>query len=162
MANPLNRKLQRIQNCEIGKNTQIHDFVNLYGCTIGNHCMIGAFVEIQKGAVLGNNVRVQSHTFICEGVTIEDDVFIGHHVVFTNDKYPKVIKSSGKDNVSPTWRLEKTFVRKGASIGSNVTILPGITIGFGAVIGAGAVVTKDVPDNVTVVGNPARILTKKE
>lgn len=147
-------KLQKINNCTIGEQTKIYDFVNLYGCTIGKNCLIGTFVEIQSDSVIGNDVRVQSHSFICSGVTIEDGVFIGHHVVFTNDMYPR---AGSKD-----WKLEKTRIKKNASIGSNVTILPGITIGENALVGAGSVVTKDVPKNAVVVGNPAKVIRTLE
>lgn len=140
---------QQIKNCVIGKNTIIQTFVNLYGCTIGDSCKIGTFVEIQKGVTIGNRVKIQSHAFICEGVHVEDEVFIGHHVVFTNDKYP---------HVSGDWILLKTLVKKGASIGSNATILGGITIGEKAMVGAGSVVTKNVPAHTIVAGNPARII----
>lgn len=141
---------QAIKDCKIGKNTKIWDFVNLYGCEIGNNCMIGAFVEIQKGVKIGNNVRIQSHTLICEGVTIENDVFIGHGVMFTNIKKPSM-------KTYPNKPLLKTLVKNGAVIGSNATILP-VTIGKNAVVGAGSVVTKDIPSSKTVAGNPARII----
>jgi acetyltransferase-like isoleucine patch superfamily enzyme len=144
---------QIIVNCTIGKETKLWNFINLYDCTIGDHCMIGTFVEIQSNVIIGDRVRVQSHTFICSGVTVEDDVFIGHNVVFTNDKYPS---TANKD-----WIMEKTIVKKGASIGSGVTILPGITIGEGALIGAGSVVTKDVPAKAVVVGNPGKIINSR-
>jgi len=144
-------KRKIFKNCKIGQHTKVYDFVNLYGCTIGESCVIGTFVEIQKDVVIGSKVKVQSHSFICSGVTIEDNVFIGHAVAFTNDRYPR----NGKD-----WKLEKTLVKKNASIGSNVTILPGITIGENALVGAGAVVTKDVPANTIVAGNPAQVLRK--
>lgn len=137
-----------IKNCKIGKNTKIWDFVNLYGCQIGRNCLIGAFVEIQKDVNIGNNCKIQSHSFICSLVTIEDNVFIGHGVVFINDRYPPAGDPS---------KWEKTRVKKGAIIGSNATILP-VTIGQGAIIGAGAVVTKDVPPYAIVVGNPAKII----
>jgi acetyltransferase-like isoleucine patch superfamily enzyme len=149
-----------ILHCEIGKDTIINDFVNLYGCIIGELCMVGTFVEIQKNAVVGNRVKIQSHTFICEGITIENDVFIGHHVVFTNDKYPKATANGGLQKEGD-WNLQKTIVRKGASIGSNATILPGVVIGEGALVGAGSVVTRDVPAHSIVSGNPARLHSKK-
>lgn len=139
---------QNIRDCKIGKFTKIWDFVNLYECEIGDNCMIGNFVEIQKGAKIGNDCRIQSHSFICDLVTIEDNVFIGHGVMFINDKYPP----SGD---SEKW--ESTLIKKNVSIGSNATILP-VTIGENSVIGAGAVVTRDVPSNVVVAGNPARII----
>jgi acetyltransferase-like isoleucine patch superfamily enzyme len=137
------------KNCNIGKGTVVRPYVNLYGCRIGEDCMIGTFVEIQKGAIVGNHVRVQSHSFICEGVTVEDDVFIGHGVVFINDNHPRA---------NTPWKLLPVLVRKGASIGSNATILGGVTIGEKALIGAGSVVTKNVPDGATVAGNPAKII----
>lgn len=145
-----------IKNCKIGKNTKIHQLVNLYGSKIGNECMIGAFVEIQKGVEIGNKVKVQSHSFICEGVTIEDEAFIGHHVVFINDKYPRSTTSDHKLKRDGDWKVLKTIIKKKASIGSNATILPGITIGENAIVGAGAVVTKNVPKDTTVAGNPAK------
>jgi len=138
---------KEIKNCKIGKNTKIWHFVNLYDCEIGDNCVIASFVEIGK-AKIGNNCRIEAYVFIPEGVTIEDDVFIGPHVCFINDKYPK---SKGE------WKLKKTIVKKGASIGANATILCGIKIGKNSLIGAGSVVTKDVPDDVLVVGNPAKI-----
>ncbi len=150
---------QVIDNCTIGKNTKVWNFVNLYGCVVGDDCIIGTFVEIQGGVRVGNNVKIESHSFICEGVTIEDDVFIGHHVVFTNDKYPQSTNIQGFLQKKEDWKILKTIIQKGASIGSNATILPGITIGIGARIGAGAVVTKDVPAHSVVVGNPARVIS---
>ena len=134
---------------ELGKNVKIYDFVNLYSCDIGDDTKIGAFVEVQKGVTIGKNCKISSHTFICEGVTIEAKAFIGHNVTFINDRYPRV---KGK------WKMEKTVVKEGASIGSGSTILCGVTIGERAMIGAGTVVTKDVPANSIVVGNPARVI----
>ena len=147
--------IRLIRDCRIGAGTKIYGFTNLYECEIGKNCMIGLFVEIQNGAKIGNNVRVQSHSFICSGVTIEDDVFIGHGVMFINDRNPTV-----KAAIEKTWKMESTLVKRGASIGSNATILP-VTIGENALIGAGSVVTKDVPDNTIVAGNPARILSRR-
>lgn len=146
---------QCVVDAKIGKGTILRKFINLYGCTIGKDCMIGTFVEIQEGAVIGNNVRVQSHSFICGGVTVEDGVFIGHHVVFINDNYPSVAKT-----VRKTWHLMPVVVKKGATIGSNATIIGGVTIGEGALVGAGSVVTKDVPPGAIVAGNPGRVIGK--
>lgn len=149
---------QIILNCKIGKNTKIWNFVNLYGCKIGKNSTVGSFVEIQKNVVIGNKVKIGSHSFICEGVTIEDEVFIGHHAVFINDKYPKSTNDSGQLKSDSGWNLLKTLVKKGASIGSNVTIMGGITIGENALIGAGSLVTKNVPRNVVVAGNPTKVI----
>ncbi len=151
---------QHIVDCVIGKNTRLHRFINLYGCVIGDNCMVGTFVEIQKGVKIGKKVRVQSHSFICEGVTIGDEVFVGHHVVFTNDKYPKATNSKGKAIRPIDWKLLPVVIGKGASIGSNATILGGVTIGKNSLIGAGSVVTHDVPPFAIVAGNPARIIGK--
>jgi len=147
----------------LGKNVVIFhpELVNLYGCKIGDNAKIGAFVEIRKEVVIGNNVKVQAFAFIPEGVTIEDGVFIGPHACFTNDKYPKAINEDGTLKKPEDWKITSTHVRKGANIGANATILCGVTIGEYATVGAGAVVTKDVPAHATVVGNPARILSKK-
>jgi acetyltransferase-like isoleucine patch superfamily enzyme len=146
------------ENVVLGESVQIFhpDLVNLYGCTIGADTKIGTFVEIQKGAFIGARCKISSHSFVCEGVTIEDGVFIGHGVIFTNDAYPLAINEDGSLQDKNDWQVVETRVKKYASIGSGATILPGITIGERAMIGAGAVVNKDVPDNVTVVGSPAR------
>ena len=143
----------------LGKNVKIYAFVNLYGCEIGDDTKIGTFVEIQKGARIGSRVKISSHSFICEGVTIEDEVFIGHGVIFINDKYPRATTQSGILQTEDDWICSPTLIKKGASIGSNATILCGLTIGENAMIGAGAVVTHDVPNDEIVIGNPARILT---
>jgi acetyltransferase-like isoleucine patch superfamily enzyme len=147
---------------KLGSNVKIFAFVNLYGCTIGDNSKIGTFVEIQKNAVIGKNVKVSSHTFICEGVEIEDDVFVGHNVSFINDKYPRAANADGLVQTEGDWRVVKTRVRKGASIGTSVTILCGVTIGENSIVGAGSVVTRNVPDNTIVAGNPARPLRKLE
>ena len=142
----------------LGRGVVVYDFVNLYGCTIGDNTKIGTFVEIQKGAVVGKNCKISSHTFICEGVTIEDEVFVGHNVTFINDRHPRAVRSDGSLQTEEDWTCVPTRVKAGASIGSSVTILCGLTIGAGAVIGAGSVVTHDVPDGAVVAGNPARPL----
>jgi len=146
------------ENVKLGENVQLNDFINLYGCTIGDGTKIGPFVEIQKNASIGKNCKIQSHTFICEGVTIEDDVFVGHGVMFINDRYPRSTAPSGVLQTEEDWEVVPTVIKKGASIGSNATILCGITIGEVAIIGAGSVVTKDVPNNTIVAGNPARLV----
>jgi UDP-2-acetamido-3-amino-2,3-dideoxy-glucuronate N-acetyltransferase len=145
-------------NVRLGKDVAIHAFVNLYGCEIGDHTRIGTFVEIQKGAKIGRHCKIQSHTFICEGVTIEDRVFVGHNVTFINDLFPRATNETGQLQSEADWHCVPTRVMEGASIGSSVTILCGVTIGENAVIGAGSVVTKDVPANAIVAGNPARLL----
>ncbi len=145
---------------KLGKDVKIYDFVNLYGCQIDDNTKIGTFVEIQKGAKIGKNCKISSHTFICEGVTIDDNVFVGHNVTFINDLYPSATSEDGKLQTDDDWVCIPTNVKKGASIGSSVTILCGITIGANAIIGAGSVVTKDIPDNTIVAGNPATIITK--
>ena len=142
----------------LGENVQIYAFVNLYGCEIGDESKIGTFVEIQKGAKIGRRVKVSSHSFICEGVTIEDEVFVGHGVTFINDKYPRATTAAGGLQTEEDWVCLPTVVKRGASIGSNATILCGITIGERAIVGAGSVVTNDVPDGAVVAGNPARML----
>jgi UDP-2-acetamido-3-amino-2,3-dideoxy-glucuronate N-acetyltransferase len=140
----------------IGNDVSIREFVNLYGCTIGDGTKIGTFVEIQRGVIIGKNCKIQSHSFLCEGVHIEDGVFVGHGVMFTNDKNPRAINEDGTIKQDTDWKCLPTYVKYGASIGSNATILAGITIGEFAMIGAGAVVTKDVPAHAIVIGNPAR------
>lgn len=147
---------------KLGKDIKIYSFVNLYGCEIGDETKIGAFVEIQKGVRVGRRVKVSSHSFICEGVTIEDEVFIGHGVMFINDKYPRASNQDGIIQIEGDWELIPTLVKRRASIGSNATILCGLTIGEGAIIGAGSVVTKDVPPFAIVAGNPARVIRKIE
>lgn len=146
---------QNINNVTLGKDVKIFDFVNLYGCSIGDNTKIGTFVEIQKNAYVGKNCKISSHTFICEGVHIEDDVFVGHNVTFINDKIPRAVNEGGDMQSEQDWQVVKTFVKKGASIGSSATIMCGVTIGENAVVGAGSVVTKDVPPNTVVAGVPA-------
>ena len=143
---------------KLGENVKFSRFINLYGCAVGDSTKIGAFVEIQKNATVGKNCKISSHTFICEGVTVEDNVFIGHNVTFINDKYPRATTDRGKLQTEADWKVEPTLVKKGASIGSGVTILSNVTIGEDAIVGAGSLVTKDVPANAIVAGNPARIL----
>lgn len=143
---------------KLGKNVKLSKFINLYGCSIGDNTKIGAFVEIQKNARIGNNCKISSHTFICEGVDIEDDVFVGHGVTFINDTFPRATNPGGALQSEEDWRVERTLVKKGASIGSGATILSNVTIGEKAIIGAGSVVTKDVPPNAVYAGNPARFL----
>ena len=145
---------------KIGENVSIFHFVNLYGCTIGDGSKIGSFVEIQKNATIGKNCKISSHTFICEGVHIEDNVFVGHSVTFINDMYPRATTSDGGLQTEADWKVVETRVRKNASIGSGCTILGGVEIGENAMVGAGSVVTKNVPANAVVVGNPARIIKK--
>ncbi len=144
----------------LGKNVKIYDFVNLYGCEIGDSTKIGTFVEIQKGVKIGSNCKISSHTFICEGVTIEDNVFIGHNVTFINDNYPRATNNDGKIQTEDDWECLSTLVKKGASIGSSSTLLGGITIGTCVIIGAGSVVNNDIPPNTIAAGNPARKLRK--
>jgi UDP-2-acetamido-3-amino-2,3-dideoxy-glucuronate N-acetyltransferase len=142
----------------VGTGVKLCDYINLYGCEVGDHTTVGAFVEIQRNAKIGRNCRISTHTFICEGVTIEDDVFIGHGVTFVNDTYPRAMARSADLDPDDDWPVEFTLVKKGASIGSGATILPNVTIGESAIVGAGSVVTRSVPDNVIVAGNPARFL----
>jgi UDP-2-acetamido-3-amino-2,3-dideoxy-glucuronate N-acetyltransferase len=143
---------------ELGRDVRIHSFVNLYGCRIGDETRLGTFVEIQKGARVGARCKISSHTFICEGVEIEDEVFVGHGVMFINDRRPRAARPDGTPQTEEDWKLEPTIVRRGASIGSNATILCGVEVGAGATVGAGAVVTRDVPAGAVVAGNPARII----
>jgi acetyltransferase-like isoleucine patch superfamily enzyme len=154
------------ESVSLGKGVKIFhpSLVNLYGCSIGDDTKVGAFVEVQKGAAIGARCKISSHTFICEGVTIEDGVFIGHGVMFTNDLYPRAANPDGSLQTEADWKVETTRVRRGASIGSNATVLCGVTIGEGAIVGAGAVVTKDVPDHAIAAGVPARIIgdTRRE
>ena len=140
----------------MGENVKLSKFINLYGCQIGDGTKIGAFVEIQKNATVGQNCKISSHTFICEGVTIEDNVFIGHSVTFINDTYPRATTAEGQLQTEANWKVEPTLVKKGASVGSGSTILSNVTIGENAIVGAGSVVTKDVPANAIVLGNPAK------
>ena len=151
---------KNINNVKLGKDVKIFDFVNLYGCSIGDDSKVGTFVEIQKNASVGKDCKISSHTFICEGVHIGDGVFIGHNVTFINDKHPRSINSNGSMQTEEDWKVVETFVRDGASVGSSATILCGVTIGEGAIVGAGAVVTKDVPPNSVVAGVPAKVIKK--
>jgi acetyltransferase-like isoleucine patch superfamily enzyme len=144
---------------KLGKNVKLSKFINLYGCEIGDNTKIGAFVEVQKNAKIGRNCKISSHTFICEGVTIEDDVFIGHGVTFINDLYPRAT-SDGALQTEDDWKVAPTLIRRGASIGSGATILANLTVGENAMVGAGSVVTRNVPPNAVVAGNPARVLRR--
>jgi len=155
-------EFKKIVDVKLGKNVRIFDFVNLYGCSIDDNTQIGTFVEIQKNASIGKNCKISTHTFICEGVHIGDDIFIGHNVTFINDLYPRSTTSHGSMQTDDDWELIETFVKNGASIGSSATILGGVTIGENAIVGAGAVVTKDVPPNSIVAGVPARVIRKIE
>ena len=153
------QSFQRIaHNVKLGKNVKIYDFTNLYGCELGDDVKVGTFVEIQKGAKIGHRCKISSHTFICEGVEIEDEVFIGHNVSFINDKHPAAVNAGGSLQTEADWQCIPTLVKRGASIGSGAVLLCGITIGENAMIGAGSVVTKDVPPGATVAGNPARVV----
>lgn len=157
----VNAEFSRIASTvKLGRDVRIYAFVNLYGCEIDDESRIGTFVEIQKGAHIGKRVKISSHSFICEGVTIEDEVFIGHGVMFINDKYPRSTTETGELQTEQDWTLTPTLIKKGASIGSNATILCGVTVGEHAIVGAGSVVTRDVPAGAVVAGSPARILRK--
>lgn len=152
---------QRVSlDVKLGKNVRLHAFTNLYGCEIGDDVNIGTFVEIQKGAKVGNRCKISSHTFICEGVMIEDEVFVGHNVTFINDRYPRATNGNGALQSEADWKCVSTLVKRGASIGSGATLLCGITVGERALVGAGSVVTRDVPDFAVVAGNPARVIKK--
>ncbi len=153
---------QITDDVKLGKNVKIYGFVNLYGCEIGDNTKIGNFVEIQKGAKIGRNCKISSHTFICEGVTIEDEVLVGHNVTFINDMYPRATSQDGSLQTNEDWRCIPTLVEKGASIGSSATLLCGITVGQESIVGAGSVVTKDVSPHTIVAGNPASVLRKIE
>jgi acetyltransferase-like isoleucine patch superfamily enzyme len=154
----VNEFLAIAPSVKLGKNVKLSQFINMYGCEVGDDTKIGSFVEIQKNARVGKSCKISSHTFICEGVDIEDDVFIGHSVTFVNDSYPRATVAGGGLQTEADWKVEKTKVRKGASIGSGSTILANVTIGENALVGAGSVVTKDVPANAIVAGNPAKFL----
>jgi acetyltransferase-like isoleucine patch superfamily enzyme len=147
---------------KLGRGVKLSKFVNLYGCEIGEETKIGAFVEIQKNATIGKHCKISSHTFVCEGVTIEDNVFVGHGVTFINDSYPRATTPGGQLQTEQDWRVERTLVKKGASIGSGATILSNLLVGENAIVGAGSTVTKDVPPNTIVAGNPARVLRSTE
>ena len=154
----MNEFLSIAPDVKLGKNVKLSKFINMYGCEIGDETKIGAFVEIQKNARVGRCCKISSHTFVCEGVSIEDNVFIGHSVTFINDIYPRATTAEGELQTEADWKVENTVVRKGASIGSGSTILSNVTIGQNAIVGAGSMVTKDVPDNAIVAGNPAKFL----
>lgn len=147
---------------KLGKDVRLGDFINMYGCTIGDETKIGPFVEIQKNAFIGKRCKIQSHTFICEGVTIEDEAFVGHGVMFTNDKYPRATADSGSLQTEADWKVVPTVIKRRASIGSNATILCGVTVGEEAIVGAGSVVLHDVPARTIVAGNPAKVIRKLE
>ena len=151
---------KNINNVKLGENVKIFDFVNLYGCSIGDNTKVGTFVEIQKNATVGKNCKISSHTFICEGVHIGDNVFVGHNVTFINDKHPRAANPDGTMQTEADWKVVETFIEDGSSIGSSSTILCGITIGKNAIVGAGAVVTKNVPANTIVAGVPAKVIRK--
>jgi acetyltransferase-like isoleucine patch superfamily enzyme len=149
-------------DAKLGRNVKLSKFINLYGCEVGDESKIGAFVEIQKNAIIGKRCKISSHTFICEGVTIEDNVFIGHGVMFINDSYPRATATDGNLQTEADWKVERTVIKRGASIGSGATILSNVTVGENAIVGAGSVVTKDVPPNSIVAGNPAKFMRSVE
>lgn len=160
IGNDLDNFLCIAPNVKLGRDVMLSKFINLYGCEIGDGTKIGAFVEIQKNAFVGKHCKISSHTFVCEGVTIEDNVFIGHGVTFINDSYPRATTPSGALQTESDWKVEPTVVKMGASIGSGATILSNLCVGENAIVGAGSVVTKDVPPNAIVAGNPARVLRR--
>jgi len=162
MTKEMTERRKIAADVKLGEGVKIFDFVNMYGCEVGDNSKIGTFVEVQKGAKIGRNCKVSSHTFICEGVIIEDDVFIGHNVTFTNDKYPRATAPGGGLQTEADWDCITTVVKRGASIGSSASILCGVTIGEKAIIGMGSVVTRDVPAHTIVAGNPARVMRKIE
>lgn len=151
---------KNLNNVKLGENVKIFDFTNLYGCSIDDNSKVGAFVEIQKNVTVGKNCKISSHSFICEGVHIEDCVFIGHNVTFINDKYPRAANLDGSLQTEEDWSVIETFIKKGASVGSSSTIMCGVTVGENAIVGAGSVVTKDVPPNTIVAGVPAKVIRK--
>lgn len=154
----IDKYLSIAPSVKLGKDVKLAQFINMYGCEVGDGTKIGAFVEIQKNATVGKNCKISSHTFICEGVTIEDNVFIGHGVMFINDSYPRAANADGSLQTEADWKVENTRICQGASLGSGVTVLANVTVGEGALVGAGSVVTKDVPPHTIVAGNPARVL----
>ena len=154
----MNNHLSIAPDVKLGEGVKLSRFINLYGCQVGDNTKIGAFVEVQKNASIGKNCKISSHTFVCEGVTIEDNVFVGHGVMFINDSYPRATTPNGELQTDKDWAVEPTLVRKGASIGSGATVLANVTIGENALVGAGSVVTRDVPAFAVVAGNPARVL----
>lgn len=156
----INNDKQSLNNVKLGKDVRIFNFVNAYGCSIDDGSKVGAFVEIQKGVTIGKNCKISSHSFICEGVHIEDNVFIGHNVTFINDLFPRATNADGSQQTEADWHVEETHVKKGASIGSSATILCGVTIGVNAIVGAGSVVLKDVAPDTIVAGNPAKLIRK--
>jgi len=158
VSNELQNSQRIAPDVKLGQRVRIYAFTNLYGCELGDDVKVGTFVEIQKGARIGNRCKISSHSFICEGVTLEDEVFVGHGVMFINDRFPRATNSDGTLQTEADWKCVSTVIRRGASIGSNATILCGVEIGEGATVGAGSVVTKDVPAGAVVAGNPARVL----